>query len=280
MPMRTLTLLLLGAVACDPNVVDAVSEPPAPPDMTPVSPLKSSLIHRYSFEGEGTEAADSKFQAHGRIVGTSLSGTGSLPLAGAKSLQYVDLPDGIVSKLTDATFEAWLTWNGGQAWQRIFDFGSSAFGEDPYAPADAPAEGPTTFGGTSYLFLTPNAGPDTGRPYPTGMRVAYSRNGVGNEVVCYASEQPFPKGAEHHVAVVVDASAETIALYQDGALVKECRLTRPLSDIDDVNNWLGRSNYTVDDELDGTYDEFRIYAAALTAKEIEDSFNAGPDAKP
>jgi hypothetical protein len=282
--MRTLTLLLLGAVACDPNVVDAVREPPPvvvpPPDMTAVSPLQSSLIHRYSFEGDGTEAVDSKFQAHGRIVGSRLSGNGSLPLAGAKSLQYVDLPNGIVSTLTDATFEAWLTWNGGQAWQRIFDFGSSALGEDPYAPADAPAESPTTSGGTSYLFLTTNAGPDTNRPHPTGIRVAYAHNGVGDEEVCYGKDQPFPKGGEHHVAVVVAAAAQTMALYQDGALVDQCPLTHPLSDIDDVNNWLGRSNYTVDDELGGDYSEFRIYRAALSAAEIADSFKAGPDAKP
>lgn len=283
MAKRWLTLLLLGAVACDPNVVDVVREPPpvtVPSGMTPVAPPPSSLIHRYSFEGEGTEALDSKFSANGVIVGSSLSDTGELSLAGAKSLEYVDLPDGIVSKLTDATFEAWLTWNGGQAWQRIFDFGSSAGGEDPYPPADAPAEGPTTFGGTSYLFLTPNAGLDTNRPYPVGMRVAYSRNGAANEDVCYASDQPFPKGAEHHVAVVIDAKADTITLYQDGVLVDECELTRRLSAIDDVNNWLGRSNYTVDNELDGTYNEFRIYGAALTAQEIADSFTAGPDAEP
>ena len=71
-----------------------------------------------------------------------------------------------------------------------------------------------------------------------------------------------------------------MALYQDGALVDECPLTRRLSKIDDVNNWLGRSNYTIDNELDGIYDEFRIYGAALTAAEIADSFKAGPDAQP
>lgn len=285
MPMRTLSLLLLGAVACDPNVVDAVREPQpppvvVPPNMTPLTPLQSSLIHRYSFEGEGTEAEDSKFQAHGQIVGSSLTGIGILPLAGAKSLQYVDLPNGIVSTLTDATFEAWLTWNGGAYWQRIFDFGESAGGENPYPPAEAPPGEPITFGGKSYLFLTTNAGVDSSRPHPAGMRVAYSRNGSATEDVCYASDQPFPKGGEHHVAVVVDAGAQTMALYLDGALMNECPLTRPLSAIKDVNNWLGRSNYTDDAELDAEYDEFRIYGAALSAAEIADSFKAGPDAKP
>jgi hypothetical protein len=286
MPSRTLTLLLLGAVACDPNVVDVVREPAPivePPDMEPpppMSPLQTSLLHRYSFDGEGTEAVDSRFQAHGVIVGSKLSNTGTLPLAGAKSLQYVDLPDQLVSSLTDATFEAWLTWNGGVVWQRIFDFGSSEGGEDPYPPAKAQPGEPVIFGGKTYLFLTPNAGVDTSRPHPAGMRVAYSLDGVTNEQVCYASDKPFPKGGEHHVAVVVDAAAETMALYLNGALVNRCSLTHPLSSIDDVNNWLGRSNYTDDAELDGEYSEFRIYGAALSDAEIADSFKAGPDAKP
>ena len=280
---RTLTLLLLGAVACDPNVVDVVREPMpvvGPPEMTPVSPLESSLIHRYSFDGDGTEALDSKFSAHGEIFGSSLSGNGTVPLAGAKTLQYVDLPNRLVSGLTDATFEAWLTWNGGAPWQRIFDFGSSLGGEDPYPPAEAPPDRPTIFSGKTYLFLTTNAGVDSTRPHPAGMRVAFSRSGVVNEEVCYASDQPFPKGGEHHVAVVVDADAETMALYQDGALVDRCALTHPLSAIDDVNNWLGRSNYTDDADLDGEYDEFRIYGAALSDAEIAESFRAGPDAQP
>ena len=278
MSKSALTLLLLGAIVCDPNVVDAVRE--LPPDMKPVSPLQSSLIHRYSFDGEGSEALDSKFSANGQIVGSSLSGTGSLALAGNKTLQYVNLPNRIVSGLTDATFEAWLTWNGGALWQRIFDFGNSFGGEDPYPPADAPPEGPTNFSGSSYLFLTTNAGLDAARGLPSGLRVAYSHNNVGDEDVCYGNEQPFPRGGEHHVAVVVDAAAQTLALYQDGALVDECPLTRPLSAIDDVNNWLGRSNFTADAELGASYDEFRIYGAALSAAEIARSFKAGPDAEP
>jgi len=273
MPKRALTLLLLAAVGCDPNVVDAVREPPPAVEPAPPSPLASSLIHRYSFDGEGAEALDSKGAAHGQILGANLDSHGGLPLAGAKSLEYVNLPNGIVSGLSDATFEAWLTWNGGNAWQRIFDFGNSTGGEDPPPPG-------TNYSGTSYLFLTTNATEDTGRSLPSGMRVAYSRNGVNAEKTCYDSEQPFPKGAEHHVAVVVDAQAATLALYLDGARVDECPLSQPLSAIDDVNNWLGRSNYTIDNELEGDYDEFRIYGAALSADEIANSFKAGPDAKP
>lgn len=270
--MTQLAWLMLGmacAAGCEPQVVDAVREPPPsqssePP---PPSPLESSLIHRYGFEGEGTDVLDSKGAAHGELIGTTLHGTGQLPLAGSRSGQYVNLPNGIVSGLGDATFEVWLSWDGGEPWQRIFDFGNSSAGED--APGNT---------GRSYLFLATVSSPDPERQLPTpALRLAYSQRGVDDESVC-SGPGPLPSGVETHVAVVIDRAAQSMALYQDGALLAECPLRRPLSAIVDVNNWLGRSNYAADADLSATYDEFRIYGAALTPAEIADSFAAGPDA--
>lgn len=270
MSTRVLTLLLLGAVGCEPNVVDAVREPPPVVEPVPVPeqpPLVTSLIHRYSFDEPGLVALDPKGAAHGQVLGTELPGDGTLPLAGDYSAQYVNLPNRIMSGHDAATFEVWLTWNTAGVWQRIFDFGSSTKGEDV---ADA---------GATYLFFTTNGAADTTRGLPAGIRVAYSLNGVGDEDVCYGPAA-FPLGVETHAAIVVDPDSQTFSIYQDGALVAECQLTRPLSSIDDVNNWLGHSNFKNDRDLAGTYDEFRIYGAALTAKEIAQSFKAGPDAKP
>jgi hypothetical protein len=270
---KNLWLLLLGVWGCEPKIVDAVREPPPLPSAssepvpTPLSPLETSLIHRYSFDGDDTEVRDSKFSANGRVLGTKLPGTGQLPLAGERSDEYVDLPNGIVSGLGDATFEVWLTWDGGDPWQRIFDFGNSSAGQD--------SPGTT---GTSYLFLTTVSSPDLERMLPTSsIRLAYSQNGVDDEDVCNGPS-PLPSGVETHVAVVVDRAAQSMALYQDGARLVDCVLDRPLSAIDDVNNWLGRSNYVADPDLSGTYDEFRIYGAALTPSELSESFAAGPDA--
>lgn len=78
--------------------------------------------------------------------------------------------------------------------------------------------------------------------------------------------------------MVIDVSAQSMAIYQDGSPIANCALAHPLSAIDDVNNWLGHSNYVADVDLSGTFDEFRIYSAALTASELNASFVAGPDA--
>ncbi len=264
---RGLALVLLVASAgCEPNVVDAVREPPPVVVPIPVSPLETALIHRYSFDGLGVQVLDSKGAAHGEVVGTELGGDGMLPLLGERSAQYVNLPNGLVSGLADATFEAWLTWQGGGAWQRIFDFGTSSSGEGTPGAV-----------GTSYLFLTTMSSPDPVSMQPSAMRAAFSTNGVDDEETCHTAA-PFPTGVETHVALVVDQAAQTMTIYLDGALEQSCSLVRPLSLIEDVNNWLGHSNYVADVDLGGSYDELRIYAAALTADELADSFEAGPDA--
>ncbi len=69
------------------------------------------------------------------------------------------------------------------------------------------------------------------------------------------------------------------------ALLGDCRQPRAsaesagahLADINDINNWLGRSQYDTDPAFRGSYLEFRIYEAALTAAQIELSFAEGPD---
>lgn len=263
---QVLLLLGLPGLACEPNVVDAVREPPEMPMPMPVSPLETALIHRYGFDGTGTAVLDSKGAAHGEVAGSELLGDGTLPLAGERTAQYVNLPNALVSGLSDATFEAWLTWHGGGAWQRIFDFGNSSSGEGV----------PGTIG-TSYLFLTTSSSTDTARMLAPAIRAAFSTNGVDGEEICHGPA-PFPIGVPTHVALVVDGAAQTMSLYLDGAPLVDCELLRPLSLIDDVNNWLGRSNYVADVDLAASYDEFRIYGAALTAEELLESFASGPDA--
>jgi hypothetical protein len=67
-------------------------------------------------------------------------------------------------------------------------------------------------------------------------------------------------------------------LYRDGALRATDGFRGALSDINDVNAWLGRSQFEVDAWFSGTFHEFRIYNAALTEAQISASFEAGPDA--
>ena len=90
-------------------------------------PPLASLVHRYAFDGTGTLISDSIGTAHGKLIATdasALDGNGTLELKGG--LSYVDLPNGLISPLTNTTLMAWFSWpQGGAAFQRIFDFGET-----------------------------------------------------------------------------------------------------------------------------------------------------------
>jgi hypothetical protein len=53
-----------------------------------------------------------------------------------------------------------------------------------------------------------------------------------------------------------------------------------LTRVNDVNNWIGRSQWTFDDEFQGTVSEFRIYGGARSAEQIAAQSATGPDALP
>jgi hypothetical protein len=234
--------------------------------------LRSGLAHRYSFSGTGTAATDSKGTANGTIANATLTDTGSLTLTGGNTTSppHVNLPNGIISALTNATFEVWLTWNQSgttsQNWHRIFDFGTT--GTEDFAPNASPA---TT--GTQYLFLTCRAGIS-----PLVLRGAFTTANAAGEVVVNASAE-LPRGTQQHVALVLDDQNNQMTLYLNGMpQTSLLNFTGQLSGISDVNNWLGRSQFSADPELLGIYNEFRIYSVALTAAQIATSFDAGPDA--
>jgi hypothetical protein len=91
------------------------------------------------------------------------------------------------------------------------------------------------------------------------------------------------------VAVVVDADGggpgiATQALYINGAPAPDLEggpaainSAHQLANLNDVNNWLGRSNWTADDNFGGSFNEFRIYDHALSAVDIGRNFVFGPD---
>lgn len=218
--------------------------------------LKTGLAHRYSFDKKGSEAIDSIGTAHGTIVGVSAS-AGKVVFDGS-AVAYVDLPNGIISSLQDATIEVWLEWGGGTVWQRIFDFGTNSVGEGSQGE------------GTTYLYLTPKDG-YTGNV----LRSSYSTNGVGGETTVRTSAT-LPSGSMQHLALVVDDTNNQLRLYLNGEAVGITGFTRSLSSLTDVNNWIGRSNFK-DVPLNATIEEFRIHQVALTADQVAASFEYGPN---
>ena len=227
----------------------------APPPLRPEQVLRAALAHRYDLNGSGSTPVDSVGDNDGYLYNTQLTGIGYLALNG--NGQYMSLDNGLISSGNEKTIEAWLSWRGGDAWQRIFDFGSSDAGELSQG------------NGVSYLYLTPMS--DTGVAL-----VGISTSGFPAELRL-AGTAAVPTGTSSHVAVVVDGARNTLALYRDGALDTSTTLTQKLASIIDFNVWIGHSQFIGDPDLDADVLEFRIYDQALDAGQIALSYQLGPN---
>lgn len=227
-----------------------------PPGVSP-----PTLIHRYGFNDptNSTTIKDSAGTADGTLHGAgTVTGNGQLTLPGTTG--YVELPGGIISSLTNVTFEAWVTWRGTRTWERIFDFGSNTGG----------AGGQGT--GETYLFLTPLGGSGV-------VRFAATANSNGNETPVLNGSASLAYNKPTHLAVTYNFSAGAARLYLNGQRIATGTATIPLSSINDVNVWLGRSQWP-DPNFTGLFNEFRIYDGALSDGQIAADFNAGPDFLP
>ena len=284
----------LSVCACSPRVIDAVVEVGAgdagPTDGStggggkPPSDVQAGdgfeagpkplLLHRYSFAGGAGQVVVPDLVAGGAsatIYNAALSGAGYVQLpgggaAGSAPPAYVDLPNFLVSRLTDVTIEAWVNWDGvGNAWQRVFDFGEDFSGADlDAAPRPDPAD--QSRDGRSYLYLTP-------ADIDGVLRVAYFKpedavprpRGVTTRETAIHSTQALPVGLR---SIDVTIQGTTMSLYLGGVFVGNATLPGQLADIYDVNCWLGRSQFPADPTFGGRFYDFRIYGVALTPQQI------------
>jgi len=209
-----------------------------------VRAIAGTVIHtRLSLnEVTGTTAADASGNEHtGTLVGGPawVAGRAGNALAFDGKDDYVSLPPNIVADLADFTIAAWVFWDGGRNFARVFDFGS---------------------GTDHYMMLTPNAGDGL-------IRFAITTNhGVGEQTI--VSTAAFPTGQWVHVAVTLSGIIGT--LYVNGVPVgSNAGMSRaPFRLGSTSQNWIGRSQYPRDPYFNGKIDDFRIYRGALSAAEV------------
>ncbi len=86
---------------------------------------------------------------------------------------------------------------------------------------------------------------------------------------------PLPVGQETHLAAVYNYLLHTMSVYTNGILAASSPgATVPLASINDLNDWLGRSQFE-DPFFNGSLDEFRIYNGALDSRSIAGSYASG-----
>ena len=180
--------------------------------------------------------------ANGRFNGT-LNGGASIQydatrgnvLSLSGSSQFVSLPPGVANM---QTFMAWVKWNGGGAWQRIFDFGNDT---------------------TRYTVLTPSAA--NGK-----FRFNITINSTAGEQIADAPS-PLPVGVWTHVAMTTDGSS--VILYTNGVPVATNANDNLVpANLNATNNYLGKSQWPADPYFSGQLSSVRIFSSALSPAAI------------
>ncbi len=159
---------------------------------------------------------------------------------------FVQLPANIAGAPA-FTYAGWVYWNGGAAWQRIFDFGNDT---------------------SHYLFLTPSSGSGT-------LRFAIN-NGNGEQIV---ETSPLTVGIWQHVAVTLGGGVES--LYVNGRLAASTSgITNLPSEFSPAKNYLGKSQFPADPLFNGRFDGVEITDYAMTAAQIAGLYTNQPSSLP
>ncbi len=159
--------------------------------------------------------------------------------------RYAQIGAGAVD-YTDLTITAWVYWNGGANWQRLFDFGNDT---------------------TQYMFLTPG----------NGAECRFVLNSGGGEQLVAAS--PLPVGQWVHVAVTLGGN--TGRLYVNGQPRGEnTAMTINPVDFSPTLNYIGKSQFEADPEFDGRIDDLKIYNYELEVNTIAEEYFAATGIRP
>ena len=206
----------------------------------------ATVIAHYAFDGT---TSDSSGNSNNPIVinGSPALVAGkygsALGLDGAN--QYLMLPAGMMAGTTNFTIAAWVNWNGGAAWQRIFDFGNDT---------------------TQYMFLTPDSGGGT-------LRFAITTNGAGAEQIIETA----PLATNQWVHVTVTGDGMTGCLYTNGVLAASGSLSLNPAIFNPALNYLGQSQFAGDPQFNGALDEVLVANYAMSAAQVAWlPFNSAP----
>jgi autotransporter-associated beta strand protein len=225
-------------------------------------------------------------QAIVRGVGATYTGAG-LRLPGgttgntaANSIAaYIDLPNGMFSAMPSFTIEIWATPIAGSNWMRVIDIGRTveagdglgAAGEYTGTPG-SPAPGGTSASDSIELSAANNS---------TSLGNQRFIAGVDGSLQIADSTLGTNAGEMHHYAITfADATnGAVVKWFRDGVLINTLTTNIHSSQIEDVNNWLGRSLWSGDTQANIDYHDVRIQNVAIADGEVAGNYRIGPNDK-
>ncbi len=235
--------------------------------------LGSRPTHRYQFNNSAGTASsgavilDSEGAAHGTVLGSGATFTGSrlsLPGGASATAAYVDLPDGLLSANStnkggtgEMTIEGWAKQTALRNWARVFDFGSLSGSS-----------------GLDYVTYIAQVNTDN-HTHRLTVQNTDAVGGTGGGGTLEHGSTTY--GQDFHFAITWDDATGEMRVFENGALVGRRTESARMSQINDTNCWLGRSQWSGDLNLQGELNEFRIYNRILSEAELRGTYLRGPD---
>lgn len=191
---------------------------------------------RYRFDGDAHDDGGNGQDAMQMGAPTFAAGKFGQALVLDGDDDYLQLPSN-VGNSTDFSFAAWVYWNGGSNWQRIFDLGDIE--------------------NWNYLYLSPNVGGNA--------RFTITDGGWNSEQ--RINTTPLPIGAWTHMAVTL--SGNTGKLFVNGTRVAQNTSMSINPDALGVKyNFLGHSRFSADPNFNGKLDDVRFLTFALSEAQV------------
>jgi uncharacterized repeat protein (TIGR03806 family) len=260
MPDRTSTTLIIGNPSVSDvgayqvvvsNTAGAVTSSTAN-----LTLLLTSLKHRWSF----SDLADPIGGANVTLVGSAALANGSLQLPGGGTFANygsVDL-SGTLANNSSISVECWVTLSALQNWSKVWMFGQDAGGQ----PA------------LSYINFTPRTGLGGNPPkldFDPSNDVEFNTTGGAN----FAA---LTTGHQYHAVAVYDSGYNLMTLYLDGEAVDSGSMGgHNIAQLGFNTGRFGCGYFYADPDLTGAIDEMRVYAGVLTANDVANNFQAGPN---
>ncbi len=257
-----------------------------------VSPRLDAVVRRWSFN-RAAAAAPAGTTITDQVTGTALAvvrgvgatftgaglripGGGTGNLAASSIPAYIDLPNGILSSNTNVTIEVWATPLSAPNWARLLDFGRTvqagdglgSAGEYTGTPGTA---APGTTQSSDGIMLSADIG--------TNLSAQRFESKLDGTALTLDAALPTVAGVPHHYAITYtsNGSGGRWQWFRDGDAVTYLDVSYPLSSIEDVNNWLGRSLWSGDNMANNEYAEVRISNVAFTRDQVLANYLLGPN---
>ena len=227
------------------------------------SAQKQILAHRWSFNGSLIDSVGGATAEQVEVGSNNAMLTSEyIELSGGSrnSSDYVQLGAGLLPKDgTPVSIELWATQQSVQFWSRIFDVGSST---------------------SDNLFMC----------WDRDGNISLDRVEWKDASTATVNEScaPYETGTEYHIIMTIepgagDAGATRVTWYAApagdtllGSAKGSFDTGNSLADLNDVNFWLGRSEYN-DSTASARYNEVRLWNYALDATLREQLHDLGPD---